>query len=290
MIKQKIESKPKFKNGKVAIIGRPNVGKSTLLNAILNHKVAITSPKPQTTRSQIMAFYEDDRGQMFFVDTPGFYSAQRGASAYNSIITESLNEADIVLYVIDQTKKWGEENTKVWNKILDSGKPIILVCNKSDIPEPNHLDSYMIHCEDDVEEIIHISALQSKHVEGLKQLIFKMLPEAERDATVDLFVTPLLSMSSKEYIAELVREKIYLHTGQEVPYQTSVLIDTINENEEKQILNIKGKIFVNSSHYKPMLIGAEGKKIRQISKKVEDEIRFMTGKKVNVKLVVEVQK
>jgi GTP-binding protein Era len=284
------QAKPKFKKGNVAIVGRPNVGKSTLLNAILNHKVAITSPKPQTTRSQIQAYYEDDRGQIFFLDTPRFYASQAGASSYNTIIAQSLKSANLVLYVVDRTRRWGEEDSKTWNKILDSGKPVILAINKSDIPNPNNTDSFLIHCEDDVEEILHISSLQATHIEGLKDTIFKYLPTGKRDPSVDLFVTPLLSMDSKQYIAELVREKIYMHTGQEVPYQTKVQIDDIKENEKTNKLTITGKILVNKSHYKPMLIGAGGQKIKQISTKVEKEISYMTGKQVTVKLMVHVEK
>jgi GTP-binding protein Era len=287
MTKKEI-SKPK--KGKVAIVGRPNVGKSTFLNAILRHKVAIVSPKPQTTRSQISAFYEDDRGQIFFLDTPGFYAGKKGATQYNSVISETIKEADVIVYIVDKTRKWGEEDTQVWNKVIASGKPTILAINKSDIPTPDNTETYRIQCEDDVAKILEISSIHDLHIEGMRQAIFELLPEGERDQTVDLFVTPLLSMSSKEYIAELVREKIYLHTGQEIPYQTRVEIQSIFENPKETKLSIKGKIYVNHARYKPMLIGANGQKIRQISDKTEKELQFMTNKQVSVRLDVEVGK
>ena len=118
-----------YKVGKAAIVGRPNVGKSTLLNALVQHKVAIVSAKPQTTRSQIVAFLEDERGQIFFIDTPGFYAAKAGTSQYNSLIAQSIEEADVIVYLVDQTRDWGQEEERIWNQIEASEKPVLLTLN-----------------------------------------------------------------------------------------------------------------------------------------------------------------
>ncbi len=280
----------KFKSGYVAMVGRPNVGKSTLLNALVNHKVAIVSPKAQTTRSQITALYEDDRGQIFFFDTPGYYDSSKGSRRYNGIIKESIKNADLIVYVVDHTRKWGDEDAKVFNQVINSDKPKILVLNKKDIKHPTNKDLYIIQCEDDMDEIIETSALNNKHIEGLRSLIFKHLPQNNRDNSVDQYVSPLLSQNSHEYLAELVREKIYLHTGQEIPYQTRVQITSIDENIEKNRLKIRGKIIVNNKKYKPMLIGAGAQKIKQISNATAKELHFMTQKDINIKLTVVVEK
>lgn len=281
--------KTKFKRGNIAILGRPNVGKSTLLNALVNQKVAIVSPKPQTTRSQIKAFYEDDRGQMFFLDTPGFYDANNSSTRFNGIIKQSINDADLILYVVDKTRKWGKEESQIFKFIQNSKVPKILVINKSDLKKHDHTELYLLQLEDDIQDQITVSALNHTHIEGLRQKIYNLLPENDRDDSVDNAVTPLLSQNSFEYIAELVREKIYLHTGQEIPYQTSARITDINSDDPEHI-RIKGEIIVYDSHYKPMLIGQNGQKVRQIGNATAKDLAFMTNKKVRVRLKVVVEK
>lgn len=282
-----MNSKTDFRIGKVAIVGRPNVGKSTLLNALVGHKVAIISPKPQTTRSSIVAYLEDERGQIFFIDTPGFYSARKGSGQYNKLISHTLSEADVVIYLVDHTRKWGEEEEQIWNKVEASEKPVILTINKIDKANPTYTERYKALLSERVENVVEVSALHSQHLKSLINLIFKVLPQGERDTTVDHFPSPLLSQTSKEYLSEIIREKIYHFTGQEVPYQTTVRVTDIEESEENR-LKIKGNIFVSNKRYKPMLIGARGKKIREIKKAVKKELELATRKQVSVSLQVEV--
>lgn len=275
-----------FRVGKVAIVGRPNVGKSTLLNAFVQHKVAIISPKPQTTRAQIVAFFEDDRGQIFFFDTPGFYSTRAGVSHYNSLMADAIGEADLVLYVVDHTRDWGEEEERIWNAVSASEKPVLLILNKIDVPGHSFRDSYLALLEKRVKAVVPVSALLEQHVRSVIDQIFALLPVGVRDATVDFFPTPLLSQSSKEYLAELLREKVYLNTGQEVPYQTSARITSVDEDEEKNTLKIVGKIIVSDERYKGMLIGRKGVKIAQIRTAFRRELELATGKRVLINLQV----
>jgi GTP-binding protein Era len=275
-----------FKVGKVAIVGRPNVGKSTLLNNLVDHKVAIVSKKPQTTRSQIVAFHEDERGQIFFLDTPGFYLARPGTSQYNAIIGGSIEEADLIVYIVDHTRDWGHEEERIWNMILASEKPVILAINKIDLQRTSYKENYEALLEKYVKEVVEISALRSQHLKTLVDKIYHLLPTGERDITVDYFPTPLLSQSSKEYLAEIIREKIYQHTGQEVPYQTVVRVDSVEESEEDNLLKITGEILVPNNRYKAMLIGKKGQKIEQIRKAVRKELEIGTGKKVSISLKV----
>ncbi len=283
-----MKKKDGFRVGKVAIVGRPNVGKSTLFNALVQHKVAIVSSKPQTTRSSIVAYLEDKRGQIFFIDTPGFYSARKGTGQYNALIANSAREADVVIYLVDHTRKWGEEEERIWNIIEALEKPVILAINKTDKAHPSFKEQYKALISERVEETIEISALREQHLKTLVEMTFKHLPKGVRDATVDHFPSPLLSQSSKEYLAEIIREKVYRHTGQEVPYQTSVRVNEVDEDEENNSLRIRGVILVSNKRYKPMLIGRRGQKIAQIRKAVKKELELATGKRVSVSLVVEV--
>lgn len=275
-----------FKIGKAAIVGRPNVGKSSLLNSLVGHKVAIVSKKPQTTRSQIVAFIEDERGQIFFLDTPGFYSAKAGTGQYNALISRSVQEADVILYVVDHTRDWGQEEEKIWNLVVYQEKPVILVINKIDQTTPTFKQSYLDILALKVKKTVEVSALAEQHLKTLISYIYELLPAGERDNSVDYFPSPLLSQSSKEYLAEIVREKIFHSTGQEVPYQTRVRVLEVEEDEEKNRLKIVGEILVFDKRYKPMLIGSCGRKIKEIGQAVRKELQTATGKQVVVKLTV----
>jgi len=279
-----------FKVGNVAFIGRPNVGKSTLLNTLVNHKVAIVSPKPQTTQSQITAYLEDERGQIFFKDTPGYFASQKKAQAFNRIIAGTAKEANVVVYLVDHTRKWGREEDSVREIITKLHNPIILVINKVDIQKPSYKEEYLEKLESSVTEIVEISALKDKGVKTLVESIFSRLPEGERNATVDYFVSPLLSLTSTEYLEELVREKILLLTRQEIPYETTVSITSVKSSEERGTLKVEGIIKVARKQHKPILIGAKGKKIAEITQAVTKELRLATGKKVFVRLQVVIAK
>ncbi len=289
MINHDMNTAEPYKAGKVAIVGRPNVGKSTLLNALVLHKVAIVSPKPQTTRSQIVAHLEEERGQLFFLDTPGYYSTRSGATHFNALVSHTIEEADVVIYVVDHTRDWGQEEEKIWNMIQASEKPVILAINKTDITSPTYKDSYIALLKPHVQEVVEVSAQRETHIKSLINLLFTYLPLGERDDSVDYFPTPLLSQDSKEYLAELVREKIYQLTGQEVPYQTSVRIESVEEDDEKNTLLVKGKILVSDKRYKPMLIGKQGRKINEIKSAVRKELHVATGKSISVSLQVDVE-
>jgi GTPase len=280
------KEKQPYKVGKVALVGRPNVGKSTLLNALVGQKVAIVTPKPQTTQSQIEAFYEDERGQIFFLDTPGYFSSNRGVKRYNFLIGESVAEADVIVFVVDKTRDWGEEDERVWVMVQAAEKPTILVINKMDMVKPDYTKSYEAIIGEQAQAILKLSAAEFTHLKGLINQLFTLLPAGERNSSVDHFVSPLLSQSSGEFLAELVREKIYLTTGEEVPYQTRVRIHQIRETEKK--LRIDGEVVVAETRYKPILIGKEGRKIRQVRMAVEKELRVVTNKEVEVHLMVEV--
>ncbi len=274
-----------FKVGAVSLVGRPNVGKSTLLNELIGQKVSIVSGKPQTTRSQITAYHEDERGQIFFTDTPGYYQG-KAVSSYNRVIAQSIKDADVVVYVVDQSRDWGDEDERIWHMLEDVSKPIILVINKADLDHHDFSKTYELLVGKHVSTVIRLSATKRTHLNSLLDAIFDALPEGERNTTVDHFQTPLLSQNSTEFLAEIIREKVYENCGAEVPYQVRTQVTSITENEEKGTITIKGYIIVSDTHYKPMLIGANGRMIASITKATQKELWVATGKEVTLRLRV----
>lgn len=277
--------KSKFKVGTVALVGRPNVGKSSLLNAIVGQKVSIVSGKPQTTRSEITVVYEDERGQIFFRDTPGYYQS-KAVSNYNRVIAGSINDADAVAYVVDQTRDWGDEDERIWHMVEAAGKPTMLIINKMDILGTDFSKSYEILVGKHVDLTQRISAINQAHVKSVINGLFSLLPERDRDPIVDHFPTPLISQTSADFLAEIIREKIYERCGAEVPYQARAQVTNIDEDEEKNLLKIRGLIIVSDEHYKPMLIGQNGRMIAAITKAVQKELWVATGKDARVRLKV----
>lgn len=263
-----------MKSGIVAIFGRTNAGKSTLLNALVRHKVSITSPKPRTTTFPIEAVYEDDRGQIVFIDTPGLTG---------NTMQEPI---DLILYVIDHTRKRGDEENKVIG-ILRQFKDIhkVIVFNKIDVEEPDFTSHYLF-LKDETSETIEVSALTGRNLVEVLNSVFSYLPERARIIDTTHMVTPLVNIDSKTYLGELIREKVYLSTGQEVPYRVRVQVDEIAERKNGT-LYIQGRIITDSERYRKMLIGAGGRKVKEIGFKTRKELELSTGKKVFIDLRVE---
>jgi GTP-binding protein Era len=280
-MKQKTQD---YRVGNIALVGRPNVGKSTLLNALVGQKVSIISKKPQTTRSQIMAVYEDERGQLFFHDTPGLFLG-KAAPSFSRMIDQTLSHVDVVVYVVDRTRDWGNEDERIWNKVNESEKPVLLVINKVDVNHPDFTKTYEILLGKRVAKMLKLSALEQTHIKGLIAELFLLSPAGSRQEQVDLFPSPLLSQSGPEFLAEIIREKVYERCGAEVPYQVTTRVVSI-DSEDEELMKVKGLVMVPSEHYKPMLIGANGKMIASIRKAVEKELRVMTGKEARVRLDV----
>ena len=288
-----------MKEGKVLLIGRPNVGKSTFLNNLIGQKVAITSPKPQTTRFPIKALFEDERGKIVFVDTPGIFGRAKDflAKKINEKTFQAINEEiDLVIYMIDHTRKRDFEEAKVIGIVRKINKPKILVINKIDLQDKTFLPQYKF-LEDEIPYVFQISALKKLHFKPIMQKIFELLPEEKPTLRVPgtLRVNemmenkagyPLLNMDSKTFIAELIREKVFIMMGQEIPYTTTAIVDEIKE-KGKRIIVIKARILTTNARHKKMLIGAGGRKIKEIGSYARKEIALATGKKIYLDLTVE---
>lgn len=276
------------KAGIVCIIGRPNVGKSTLLNTILGHKVSITSPKPQTTRFPIQAVFEDERGQIVFVDTPGIFGkiADPLSRKINPRAEEALGGVDVVAYLVDHTRERDFEENKALGIVRKARVPKIMVINKNDVKEPTHIVQYKF-MQGEFDQVIEISALKNKNIPVLLDAIFSYLPEREMLVDTSAQSQPAINLDSKIFIAEIIREKAFLNLRRELPYRVTAVVDDVMERD-KGSLYIKARILTNNERYKPMIIGKGGSMIKEISMAARKELEIATTKKVYLDLTVEI--
>ncbi len=273
----------------VSLIGRPNVGKSTLLNHILGHKVSITSPKPQTTRFNLQAVFEDERGQIIFVDTPGIFGKvdDQLGQRINVSAEESLKEGvDLVVYMIDHTRERDFEENKVLGIVRKAKAPKkILVINKIDVKIPSHIVQYKF-MEDEFDAVVEISAFEHKNIPTLMETIFSFLPEGKPMVDTTTLVQPGLNLDSKTFIAESIREKAFLFLRKEVPYTLTTVVDEISERPNGTTY-IRARILTSADRYKAMIVGKNGAMIKEISMATRKELETATSKKVFVDLTVE---
>ena len=278
-----------MKEGTVLLIGRPNVGKSTFVNNVLGQKVAITSPKPQTTRFPIKAVYREDRGNIVFVDTPGIFGKAHDfmAKQINANTLHSINQSvDVVIYMIDHTRPRNFEESKVLGIVRKIEKPKILVFNKSDITEPSYMPQYRF-LEDEFDMVYRISAINNMHIGPLLNKIFELLPEVTETRIEEKTAYPLLNMDSFGFVAELIREKIFLKMGEELPYTSTVIVEEIKDRS-KTLTHIKAKILTTNLRYKKMIIGEGGRKIKEMGSMARKELELALNKQIYLDLTVEV--
>ncbi|MEI8067645.1 MAG: GTPase Era [Candidatus Shapirobacteria bacterium] len=286
-----------MKFGRVVILGRPNVGKSTLLNAIMSQKVAITSPLPQTTRKNARVIFSDPRGKIIFSDTPGIINKINDlvGKRVNTEAPKESGRADVLICVVDISRPKSEEENKVIGLVRKSEAKKILVYNKMDIASgtKDHLPEYN-YLEDEFDEVITVSAIKEKNVKGLIELIFELLLETdESDIENNIEVMESkdkvkISLNSEEYIAEIIREKTYLFLRKEVPYSVNVEVDSVKD--KKKLILIKATIYTTADRYKRMIIGVGGKKIKEIGFNARKELELMSSRKVFLELNVQIDK
>ena len=275
------------KGAVVLLLGRPNVGKSTFLNNVIGTKVSITSPKSQTTRFPIKAIYEDERGQLLFVDTPGIFkraedrlSKQINKNAFAAID----DDFDVALYMVDHTRHRDFEEGKVLGIVRKIKKPVILVVNKIDIKDPSYLSEYR-YLEDEIEEVHLISSLNRTHIKPLLESLFEKAPRNYPLVDPKEMDYPALNLNSRKFVEELIREKVYLFTREEVPYKTAVRIHELKERKNGT-LYIKAEVLTLDKRYKKMLIGQGGRMVKEIGMAARKELELSRGKKVFLDLTV----
>ncbi len=274
-----------MKSGFVSIIGRPNVGKSTLLNSIVKKRVAITSDKPQTTRNMIQGIYNDDDTQIVFVDTPGIHKPQNKlGKVLNKQAYYVINDVDIVVLVVDITEKIGTGDKFVIDVLKNIDKPVLLVINKIDkLPREEILkkiDEYQKLY--DFSEIVPVSARKKDNVDRLIEVLKKYLPDS-----IKYFDDDTVTSSSPSFIvSEFIREKVLDLTKEEVPHSVTCIIDEMYE--EDNILNITASIVVDRENLKKIIIGKQGSKIKEIGIRARKDIEDYFDKKVYLELFVKV--
>jgi GTP-binding protein Era len=277
----------KKKVGFVVLIGRSNVGKSTLLNNLIGTKVVITSPKPQTTRRSAQGVLHVPEGQIIFVDTPGVFQKKADivTAKLNQAVNEALQGVDLLLYIVDPTRAIGAEEERVIRMVKDAAIPALLIINKIDEPQKRFLEDYRALATD-FDAVVEISALRGTHIKTMLSEILKRLPEGEP-------VYPehqITNIENREWYAELIREKIFLVLHQEVPYSCTVEIDEIETRKSKdgsETLYIKARILTDNDQHKKMLIGAGGQRIKQIGSMTRRELEQINEKRVFLDLSVE---
>ena len=276
-----------FHSGFVAIVGRPNVGKSTLLNRVLGQKIAITTSKPQTTRNRILGIHNLPGAQILFLDTPGIHRARGRLNRY--MVDQALAscaDVDAVLFLVEANDPPGGGDDFILEVLGRSGRPVVLVINKIDLVEPPQLlgliDAYRQKFS--FREIIPVSALSGDGVEDLVHTVATLLPEGPRYYPEDM----VTDLPERFIVAEMIREAVLKQTRDEVPYGVAVTIDAFTEKPEKNLVVISATICVERDSHKSILLGRGGVKIRSIGKAARLEIEGLLGTRVFLELFVKV--
>lgn len=272
-----------MRSGFVSLVGRPNTGKSTLINTLVGYKIAITSDKAQTTRNMIQGIYNDEDTQIVFVDTPGIHKPKHKlGQRLNEEAYFSIEDVDIILFLIDVTKPFGKGDNFVLDKIKEANKPTFLILNKVDKINKEKLLEIIMKYKDlyGFKEIVPISALKEKNIDELIKTLKKYLPDS-----VKYFPDEDLTNTTLEFrVAELIREKVLRLTKEEVPHAVTCVTEEYIDEKDKAI--IKATIIVERDSLKSIIIGKQGAMLKEIGTKARHDIEQMIGKKVYLELFV----
>ena len=278
-----------FKSGYIAIIGKPNVGKSTLLNGIIGEKIAITTHKPQTTRNRITGIKTLDEGQLIFLDTPGIH---RPETLLNRHLVETaqkaFGEADVVLLLVDANDAPGRDDLFILETFREVPVPVILVINKIDLVEKESLlpliDAYRTRYA--FKDVVPLSAQKGFNLGRLIPLILNLLPEGPKYFPDDLFT----DLTERFLAAEMIREKVTLLTHREVPYCASVVVDLFKEDEARNVIHIQATIHVEKESQKGILIGKGGTMLKEIGKRARLDMEAFFNARIYLELFVRVSR
>ena len=279
-----------LKTGFVALIGRPNVGKSTLMNRLIGQKIAITSNKPQTTRNRIQTVYTEERGQIIFLDTPGIHKAKNKLGEYMvNAAKQTMNDVDVVLWLVEPTTYIGAGEQQIAANLKNCKKPVILVINKVDTVKKEEIRKFIDAYKNIVrfDEIVPVSALKGQNTDDLIDAIFKYLPYGpmyyDEDTVTD--------QPMKQIAAELIREKALRCLSDEIPHGIAVTVERMRERlDGSNIIDIDATIVCERDSHKGIIIGKGGEMLKKIGSAARFEIERMMDMQVNLKLWVKVKK
>lgn len=277
-----------FKSGFIAIVGRPNVGKSTFMNRAVGQKITIISDKPQTTRNKIQGIVTDKEAQMVFIDTPGIHKPKHRLGDFMVKVAESaLNEVDVVMFMVNADQGYGKGDQFILDRLQKVESPIFLIINKIDLIHPDELLSLIDLYREKLNfaEIVPISALTGNNVPRLIDTLKKYLPEGPKFYDED----QITDHPERFIISELVREKVLEYTREEIPHSVAVVIDNIEKQDDDTVL-VQASIITERKSQKGILIGKQGSMLKNIGKKARLEIQSLLGSKIYLDLWVKVQR
>ena len=279
-----------FKSGFVTLIGRPNVGKSTLMNHLIGQKIAITSKKPQTTRNRIQTVYTDmERGQIVFLDTPGIHQAKNKLGEYMVNVAErTLSEVDVILWLVEPSNFIGAGEQHIIEQLKKVTTPVILIINKVDTVDKEKIIEYIDTYRKvyDFAEIIPVSALRAQNLPAVIDMIFKYLPYGPQFYDEDT----ITDQPERAIVAELIREKALHALDEEIPHGIAVYIDQMKQRKGQNFFDIDATIVCERDSHKGIIIGKGGAMLKKIGSNARYEIERMLDAKVNLKLWVKVKK
>lgn len=278
-----------FRSGFVTLIGRPNVGKSTLMNHLIGQKIAITSNKPQTTRNRIQTVYTCEQGQIVFVDTPGIHKAKNKLGEYMVHVAErTLNEVDVILWLVEPSTFIGAGERHIAKQLQSTHTPVILVINKIDTVKREEILKFIDEYRKiyDFAEIVPASALKGMNTKVLVECIFKYLPYGPQFYDEDT----VTDQPQRQIVAELIREKALRSLSEEIPHGIAVSIDKMKERTKGDIVDIDATIICERDSHKGIIIGKGGGMLRKIGSAARREIEDMLEQRVNLQLWVKVKK
>ena len=277
-----------FKSGFVALVGRPNVGKSTLMNHLIGQKIAITSDKPQTTRNRIQTVYTDERGQIVFLDTPGIHKAKNKLGDYMvNVAVHTLREVDVVLWLVEPTTYIGAGEPYIVRRLKQVKTPVILIINKIDTVEKTEIlkfiDAYRKVL--DFAEVIPVSALRDINTEEVLNVLFRYLQPGPQYFDEDT----VTDQPMRQIAAELIREKALRNLQDEIPHGIAVTIERMSERKDG-LFDIDATVICERESHKAIIIGKQGAMLKRIGTAARREIEGLLGARVNLKLWVKVRK
>ena len=277
-----------FRSGFVAMIGRPNVGKSTLMNHLIGQKIAITSDKPQTTRNRIQTVYTDERGQIVFLDTPGIHKAKNKLGDYMvSVAEHTLKEVDVILWLVEPTTYIGAGEQHIIEKLKHINTPVFLIINKIDKVEKTEILKFIDAYREvlDFAEIIPVSALQGTNTDSVIDELFNYLPDGPQYFDEDT----VTDQPMRQIAAELIREKALRNLQDEIPHGIAVTIERMTERKNG-MMDIEANIVCERDSHKGIIIGKQGAMLKKIGSAARYEIEALMDTRVNLQLWVKVRK
>ncbi|MBC7087163.1 MAG: GTPase Era [Tissierellales bacterium] len=278
-----------YKSGFVTVIGRPNVGKSTLLNQIIGEKISIISDKPQTTRNKIQLVYTENDCQIVFLDTPGIQTPKNVLGEYMLKVSKStLEEVDVVTFMVDNSLEIGKQDSGIIEQLREINTPIILLINKTDKLSNTEID-YLVQKYEAMnmfEDIIPISAIFNNNIDRYINAIKELLPEGPQYYPDDM----ITDQPERIIIAEIVREKALLNLEEEIPHGIYVEVQEIKQRDNKDLLDVFVNLYCEKESHKGMIIGKNGRMLKKIGTEARNDIEKLMDTKVNLKIWVKVEK